>query len=59
MMPDELVGRIIHQLHQLRGLLYDGFAITPGKNSRKKSGYFNILFPAELVWNANGVICNK
>ena len=55
----KLVGRIIHQPHQLACFVDNDGAVAPSKNGSKKAGYFNIGLLRKPVWNRDGIGLDK
>lgn len=58
-LPDEVVGRPIHPLHQFLGLRNNRFPLSPRKNGRKKARNFNVLRLAVAMRHDNRVFGNE
>lgn len=55
MLGDELMGGIVHELHELACFLYDGGAVAPCEDGGEESGYFDVLLFGELMRNTDRV----
>src|SRR5579872_1396662 len=59
MLQDELVRRLVHQLHQLLRFPDDGLPVPPGKDSCKKTRDLDVLLPHIAMRYADRVVGDK